>query len=157
MAANKKHWPLHGKQRSTVQMWSQKGNVAVVDGEIGAVGTGRGVSGGSSPLTHKLCLHGAMDSGTNSNGRAKEFALEGKTITRREGWRQCRRQRSLAHAREPWRREAGRCISKALAQQRIDAGVAIGSDRGRGLWCRRRNYRTQPRCRRHGRWCQYQR
>ena len=66
MAANKKHWPLHGKQRSTDQMWSQKGNAVVVDGEIGAVGTGRGVSSGSSPLTQKLRLHGAVDSGANS-------------------------------------------------------------------------------------------
>ena len=60
MAANKKHWPLHGKQRNTVQMWSQKGNAAVVDGEITAGGIGLGVSGGSSSLT-QVRLHGAMD------------------------------------------------------------------------------------------------
>ena len=67
MAANKKHWPLHGKQRSTDQMWSQKGNAAVVDGEIGCAGTGADVSSGSSRLTQKLRMQGAVDFGAKSD------------------------------------------------------------------------------------------
>ena len=59
MAANNKHWPLHGKQWSTVEMWLQKG-IGVVDAEIAAGGMGLDLSGGSLPLT-QLGLHGVLD------------------------------------------------------------------------------------------------
>ena len=89
MAAKNKHWPLHEKQLSTVEMWSQK-STDVVDAELGAGGTVLGFSSGLLLLT-QVGLHGAGEE--VSGGIPPQIAREERrslcirAAQSRDGWK----------------------------------------------------------------------